>query len=693
MIEPTADRRAPISPQLALRVATLGTVALVLFGIIFFRLWFLQVLSGDQFLAEATQNRVRSQPVQAPRGEIVDRDGNVLVRNRKALVLQLDPREIPEEERVLAAEFGDARAARSRKRPGFRGPRVPVPPPPAELRARFERIRPLTDLSVDELQRRVLTKLYQEPFVPVLLKKDIKPAVQQYIVERSEQFRGVEAKTLYLREYPNGKAGAQLFGTVNQITEEQLGTERYLGVRQGAIVGQSGLERTYDRYLRGKDGTERIYVDAANRPIGRRTARAGRPGRQLRTSIDLKLQKVGQAALARAARGKPGAFLAMDPYTGKVFAMGSAPSFDPNELSRPLTTKRFDALYGDDSGAPLTNRAVSSLYSTGSTFKPVTALAALDEGVTTTSRSILDEGVITLFPDDAGNPTRQNAKKTAFGPVDLRKAMAVSSDIYFYVVGKETFSAGKGRALQRWARRLGFGRLTGIDTGSETKGVVPDEKWRDDLNDAEARCRKGVKTPSDKPKAKGAPCGIADGSNRGYSAGDDVNLAIGQGDLQATPMQVGLSYAALATGGRIPTPRLGMSIEEGGTGRLVQELPAAPGRTVKLPPAGLATIREGLRAAASEDGGTSTDVFADWDHGRWPIHGKTGTAQTSKGDQSWYAAYVPRSATNPKPLLVVATVERGGFGAEAAAPLARQLFSQWYTEKPGPFNAGTNASL
>ena len=691
MIEPTADRRAPISPQLAVRVATLGMVALVLFGIVFFRLWFLQVLSGDRFLAEATQNRLRPQPVQAPRGFIVDREGNPLVENRKAIVLQLDPREIGEEERALVARWGDAVVKRGLRPKGSRGPQIPIPPTPPALRERFDRLGKVTDLTVAEIQELVVVGLYQEPFVPVRLTEDVEPAVRQYVVEHPKQFPGLDIRDVYLRKYPNGRVGAQLFGTVGEINLDQIGTKRYRGVRQGSVVGQNGLERTYDKYLRGRDGVEDIFVDAAGRPIGSRLAQRGRPGRQLRTSIDLRLQRAAQVSLGRAARGKPGAFVAMDPYTGEVFAMGSAPSFDPNELARPLTTKRYDELFGDDSGAPLTNRAVSSLYSTGSTFKPVTALAGLAAGVTTPSKTIVDAGKIQLFPGPNG--MRQNAKATPFGSVDLRRALSVSSDIYFYLLGKEIFYSEQSRALQSWARKLGFASLTGIDTGAETRGVVPSRKWRDDLNQSEADCRASRKFPSGAPKKRGAACGIADGENRPFGAGDNVNLAIGQGDLQATPMQVALSYAAIATGGTIPTPHIGVRIEDE-QGRTIQQVKSEGARTVKLPPAGLATIREGLRSAASDPGGTSTDVFAGWDHARWPIHGKTGTAQvTATGlDQSWYAAYVPKSQTNTKPLLVVATVEGGGFGAEAAAPLVRQIFSQWYLKTPGPFNAGASVT-
>jgi len=676
MIESTPDRRVPISPQLAVRVAGLGMLAFVLFGVIFFRLWFLQVLSGDQFLAEATQNRVRTQPQQAPRGFIVDREGDPLVKNRKAIVLQLDPREIPEEERQLAARWGNAVARRAARRPQFRGPQIALPAVPVSLRARFERLKRVTGLTVEEIQELVVVGLYQEPFVPVRLTEDVTPAVRNYVEEHRKDFRGLNVRTVYLREYPNDSVGAQLFGTVGEINANQVGAKRYRGVKQGSVVGQGGLERTYDQYLRGQDGVERIFVDAAGRPIGSTLSQRGRAGRQLRTSIDSKLQKAGEAALRRASRGKPGAFVALDPHTGAVLAMGSAPSFDPNELARPLTKKRSAQLYGPQSGAPLVNRATSSQYPTGSTFKPVTAFAGLASGQTTPERVINDAGFIQIGVGKAGR--RQNAGAQAYGPVDLRRALQVSSDVYFYDLGVRIFNNG-GRALQSWSRKLGFGRLTGIDTGAEAVGTVPSRAQRDALNRAEAKCRREQKKKS---------CGIADGTNRPYNLGDNVNLAIGQGDLTATPLQVALSYAAIATGGRIPSPHLGMRIEDE-QGKLIQKLKPKPARTVALPPAGLQAVRDGLRRAASEAGGTSTGVFADWDHQRFPVYGKTGTAQVAATglDQSWYAAYVPRTATNKRPLVVVATVEGGGFGAEAAAPMVRQIFSTWYTGKPGPFQA------
>lgn len=681
MIEPTADRRTPISPALAVRVAALGTVALVLFAVIFFRLWFLQVLSGDQFLAEATQNRVRERAQQAPRGFIVDRKGEPLVENRRAIVLQLDPREIPEEERELAAKYGDAVSRRAIKRPEFRGRAIALPPPPAELAARFAKMRRVTDLSVTEIHELVLTRLYQEPFVPIVLVEDVEPAVRQFVVEHKKDFPGLEVRELYLRDYPNKAVGAQLFGGVGEITKKQTDSdaERYRGIEAGSVVGQSGLERTYDRYLRGEDGVEQIYVDATGQPLGAKVVREGRGGRQLRTSIDIALQRSAQAALGRAGRGKPGAFVAMNPENGEVYAMGSAPSFDPNELVGKLTPKRSRELYGPQSGAPLVNRATSSEYPAGSTFKPVTALAALSSGLLDPNAEINDVGFIQLSEGPGGR--RQNAKAQANGAVNLVKSLRVSSDVYYYILGQRIFRRG-GRALQTWSKKLGFGRLTGIDTGAEAIGTIPSREQRDALNQAEEDCRR---------KEKKRSCGIADGTNRPYTEGDNVSLAIGQGDLTATPLQVALAYSAVATGGTIPTPHIGVAIEDD-QGRPITMLKEKAPRRVKLPATGLADIREGLRQAASEDGGTSSGVFAGWDHGRWPIHGKTGTAEVfATGlDQSWYAAYVPRTATNKKPLVVVATVEGGGFGAEAAAPMVRQIFSSYYTGRAGDFQAGGN---
>jgi penicillin-binding protein 2 len=308
------------------------------------------------------------------------------------------------------------------------------------------------------------------------------------------------------------------------------------------------------------------------------------------------------------------------------------------------------------------------VYPTGSTFKPITALAGLTKGVVTPDTPINDPGCIAI-----GTREFCNAKQTAHGVVSLRKALQVSSDVYFYTLGRDTDSPAE--PIQKWGRRLGLGHTTGIDLPGESGGNVPDRKWRDRVGRREQRCRKrrGIALTSI------VGCGISD--MRPWSTGDNVNLSVGQGDVQASPLQMAVAYAAIANGGKVVRPHLGLQVEDE-QGRLLQKIDRGNARRVRIDAGHRQAIMDGLHLAASAPGGTSTGVFAGWPHDRFPVFGKTGTAETSKGDQSWYVAYVPSPV---KPIVVAVTVERGGFGAEAAAPAARQLLSQWFFGRPGKF--------
>ncbi len=663
MIDPVSDRRPPITPQLALRVAILGAVALGLFAIVFFRLWYLQVLSGDQYLADANTNRVRELRIQAPRGEIVDRSGRVIVRNKRAVVVQMDPAKLPVAERDLAAEWGRRAGARAARPRGRRGPAIAIPPiPGAELRARYERIARVLDTSADAIHKRVVRSLVLVPYSAVRLKTDVPRSVLAYLSERSERFPGVTVDEVFVRDYPHDRLAAQLLGTVGEVSPRQLKQERYRGVGQGTFVGQAGLEKTYDRYLRGSNGVRRVQVDAFGRPIPNDRLRDRRPvaGRQVKLSLDYDLQRTGQRALAGPLNGgnNPGAFVALDPRNGEVLAMGSHPTFDPAVFTKPITQKRADQLFGDDGGAPIVNRAVAGRYPTGSVFKPITAMAGLESGAITPDTVIDDPGCVKV-----GTQEFCNAGKVANGAVALRPALGVSSDVYFYRVGQRLFSEER-QVLQSWSRRLGVGRSTGIDLPDEFRGVVPDRQWRERLNERERKCR---------PGNKGRPCYALD--IRPYNPGDNVNLAVGQGDLQATPLQMAVAYATIANGGKVVRPHLGLEIEDG-QGRLIQRIERAAARRVKFDPANRQAIMDGLRAAAQASNGTSYDVFADWPHDRFPVFGKTGTAERQpQADQSWYVAYVP---SKTRPIVVAATVERGGWGASTAAPIVRLLLSEHF---------------
>ncbi len=665
MIDPVGERRPPISPQLAWRVAILGGIALALFAIVFFRLWYLQVLSGDQYLAEANDNQVRQERIQAPRGDIVDRNGETIVTNRRAIVVEISPAGLPAEEREAAATWGQRMSQRALRPDGFKGEPTKIPDiPTQELRERFRRLAEVLGegTTATEIQRRVIQSLAQVPYAPVRVETDVERSVMNYVQERQKLFPGVTVEQVYLRQYPRTTLAAQMLGTVGEIQQKQLDWKHFRGVRQGTVVGQGGLEYQYDRYLRGIDGSREIQVDALGNPKGELREVSPKAGQRLKLSLDLGLQRTGQEALTGEANpgGQPAAFVAMNPENGEILGMGSYPSFDPNLLTKPITQDRYDALFGEEAGSPLFNRATNGLYSTGSTFKVATALAALQSGTIGASEQINDQGCIEI-----GDREFCNAKKEPNGPVDMLRSIKVSSDIYYYLLG-QTLDSRKGQLLQKYAKDLGFGRSTGVDLPSEAEGVVPDRAWRKEVAEAERKCRARRNVPS---------CGISD--MRGWNTGDNVNLAIGQGDLQATPLQLAVAYSTIATGGRVPTPHVGLEVENE-SGELIQRIERAAARRVKVDKGARDVIMEGLRAAAMEEGGTSYDVFSDWPEDL-PVYGKTGTAQrTGKPDTSWYSAYVP-GGRGRSPLVVAAVVEECGcYGAEAAAPIVRLVLSQHF---------------
>jgi len=660
-LTPPEDRRAPITPQLALRVAILGGVALALFAIVFFRLWFLQVLSGDQYLAQASTNRVRDILVQAPRGELVDRHGRVLVENRRAVAVVVSPPKLPQ---------GAGERARELTRLSHV---IGMSTKSQKCRVDRDVVRVM---EADCLVRRGVWNL---PYANVTVKTDVSREVAFFIAERAQQFPGVSIQQVFLRRYRFGDLGAQLFGTVGQVNGGQLKQDHYRGVRGGTTVGQSGLEYTYDRYLRGRDGATRVQVDALGQAKGYLPTRQPVPGANLGLSLDLGLQRAGQLALAKGielanANGNPsqgGAFVALDPRSGEVLAMGSAPTYDANLFARPLSQQAYDAHFGEGANDPLVNRAISGAYPVGSTFKIVTAAAALTAGIITPDTAYFDTGTFRQ-----GALVRRNAGGANYGSVSLRSALQVSVDTFFYDLGArlnaDPSSHPNGGQLQAWARKFGFGGPTGIDLGGEQGGNIPTPRWRDRQNRLQAKCeRTYAKHPKAAARAYSAGCVFADGTDRPWSVGDNTNLAVGQGDFLATPLQLAVAYAALENGGTVVRPHVGLQITDP-DGRVLQQIAPKPARRIDVRPTDLQAIQDGLRAAAQQPGGTSFDVMGTFPK---PVYGKTGTAQTSRGDQSWYVAYVPDPV---RPIVVAATVEQGGFGAEAAAPAVRLILSKWF---------------
>jgi len=609
-----SDSRAPVTPQLSLRVAVMGGVALVMFGVIFFRLWSLQVLSGPKYRAEADNNRVREITVQAPRGRVVDRNGQLLVDNRAGYAVELDPAKMPKDSHqrsLLYIKLG-----------------------------RILQMRPR------DIRERAHSEFLALKFAKATIKQDVSAPVYQYLLENQDKYPGVTVEQVFLRLYPRHQVGAQLFGTVGRITGGELKQKEYRGVPENDRVGQSGLEYSYDRYLRGLDGADRVQVDSEGNLKGEISVRAPTVGHQLKLSLDYNVEQAGQNAIA----SDEAAFVAMDVHTGEVIGMGSNPSFDPNAFAKSITESDYKALTSDSNGAPILNRAIQGLYPTGSTFKLITSTAALQSGLSTPDTVIDDPGQIQI-----GNIVFQNAGHAANGAIGLLDALRVSSDVYFYSLGAQLNNYKDHHQLQEWAGKLGLGHHSGIDLPQEYKGLVPSPEWRNALY------RKLYKQD---------PNCLQNGTCRPWSIGDNVNLAVGQGDVEVTPLQLATAYATIANGGTVVRPHLGLDVEDA-AGRVLQELSSPPVRHLNIDPTTRGAILTGLHMAADTPGGTSYPVFKDFPI---PIAGKTGTAQKGGGrpDQSWYVALAPYP--DPK-YVVAATFEHGGFGVQTAAPAVAKILA------------------
>lgn len=592
----------PRGSRLALRVAVVGGLTVALFAVLFFRLWNLQVISGAKYLAEAKNNRTRSFKVIAPRGDILDREGKTLVKNRTSLTLQLNTAKLPAD--------------------------------PARQQTELAQLGKLVHMSPKQVRRRIRKEEEVAGGAPVTLRRDVGYDLVYYLEENQHRFPGVSVQRVFVRDYPQGTRAAQVVGSVGEVNEEELEEGPYKNKEPGEEVGQAGVEYTYNHYLEGKPGLTRIQVNALGEPTpgGRLVSVPPTPGDSLRLTINGSIQAAGESALA--SRGLPGGFISMNVHTGEILGLGSFPTYNPTELIPPLSQAQVNRLIRSEA-APLVDRATEGLYPTGSTFKLITALAALEGHLITPQTVVNDTGNITI-----GGQEFEDSEGIGNGPVDMVSALRVSSDVYFYLLGAKMWETNQ---LQHWAHELGIGRPTGLDLPVRENGLLPSKQWRDQLY-------KEGKT------------------ERPWSVGDDVQLATGQGDLQTNPLQMAVAYATLANGGTVVTPHVGLQIEDA-AGRIVKEFAPKPRRHVHINPAWRSIILEGLHEAAQSPGGTSYSSFE-----AFPIQvaGKTGTAERLgyANTQSWYCVLAPYP--NPR-IVTVVTIEEGGFGAESAAPAAKEI--------------------
>jgi penicillin-binding protein 2 len=353
----------------------------------------------------------------------------------------------------------------------------------------------------------------------------------------------------------------------------------------------------------------------------------------------------------------------MEPRSGQILAIGSYPSFNPNLFAKPLTERQYETL--TEGAGALTDRAVDGTYPTGSTFKPITAMAALEANVITPTEGLGAGKCITV-----GTEPFCNAGHAEYGAVGLVEALKVSSDTYFFEVGERANSYGN--VIQNKARQLGIGTPSEIDLPEEFAGVIPDRQWLAQRNREEAQCKREKHLST---------CGLLAEPGAPWTVGYNMQLAVGQGDLLTDPLQMAVAYSALSNAftheghGWVPHPHLGMQIDDS-SGALVQDLSFPQLRRVNLNEGDISLVMQGIHEAASEAGGTSADVWAGWNQAAHPVYGKTGTAQhEGKEDQSWYMCYV---GDQSRPIVIATTVEQGGFGAETAAPIARLIAAKWF---------------
>jgi penicillin-binding protein 2 len=639
------DEPYRLTPRVALRIGILGVVTLAVFAALFLRLWALQVLQGTQYLKTAQNNQLRTVRLQAARGPILDRHGKVLVMNAAATAIEIWPADLPKNYAVRQAEL----------RRLSRIAQVPLYQIGAAIRSRGN-----------------------DPLTPVTLKASAREDQIHYLAEHRTEFPGVQTTQTYIRHYPYQSLAAQILGYVGEISPAQLKVDEKKGYRAGDEIGQAGVESSYDSWLRGKPGQAQMRVDSHGRPRSVLTlTHPSQAGQALRLTLDLGVQKAAESALAYgirlaqnngqwAARG--GAIVAIDPTDGSILGMASSPTYKPSVFAGRVTTKALAAAglttaTAEQKNFPSVNRALAGTYPPGSVFKPVTALAAMQEHLLSPYAYVPCTGSYT-------SPNDRNAKKQVFHnwdpfvnqTMDLPTALAYSCDTYFYALGDKFWAlpAERGSPQQRWASRFGFGAHTGIDLGPEARGLLPTPDWR-----------KRTFT------AKTDPCCWQ--VDRLWKPGDSIQLAIGQKDLLVTPLQMARFYALVANGGKLVTPHLMLDVENlNKTAVPVPALPAPQASNVDA--AALAIVRQGLYEATHVSFGTSAAVF-----GSFPvaIAGKTGTAEkvvhlpnyTGLQNQSWWCGFGPYN--NPK-LVVCAVIENGGHGGTAAAPAALKVFQQFF---------------
>jgi penicillin-binding protein 2 len=610
-----------------LRLAVLGMVVLSLFSALLARLWYLQVLAAPSYKVEAQHNSVAVVYTEAPRGRILDRNGKVLADNRVVLAL------VAHREKV--------------------GPDSPV----------LARVADLVGATVDDLKARLADERYSQ-FKPVPLATDVPKEKLIYVREHQDDFPGIEGLQLTERIYPNGTLAAHVLGTIGEINDKELAARKADGYRAGETIGKSGAELSYESDLRGQPQIEKLEVDSSGRVQRTLGLQPAVQGHDVRLSIDIDIQRLAEESLAQGidlARkstdfltGKPfiangGSVVVLDPRDGSVLAMASNPTYDPNEFINGISVQRFAQLNDPAGNYPLNNRVTQGLYAPGSTFKLATGMAALKDGLITPKDTFNDTGSYTITGERPLTVT--NARGARNGIVNITQAITVSSDVFFDWLGQR-FWDGRGKygqaAIQDVARSLGMGDYSDVDLPFEADGRVSDPAGRERLH-------------KDNPDAFPYP---------EWFTGDNVNVAIGQGDTVVTPLQMANAYATFVNGGTVYSPHVGQAVLDR-DGQEVRTIEPKVVRRSEIPPSVKDPLQAGFKGVVANPLGTAFASFSGFPLAAFPVAGKTGTAEVAgKQDTSLFTAYAP--ADNAK-YVVTVVLEQAGLGATAAAPVARRV--------------------
>ena len=633
----------------AKRSHRIGIAIFMLFSLLFARLWFLQVNARENFIKNAKFKRERVIVAEAPRGRVLDRNGKVLIDNKYVPSISLQK------------TIGATNALEICKE-----------------------IAPILGIPSTLLFERWASDA-NDPIKPVVIARGVSFEALTFISERQSEYAGIEVIQVPVRVYKYGDVGAHLLGYTGLVSQDDI--DENDAYRLGDYVGKSGVEKTYEGYLRGKPSIEKVEVDNKGRVVKTLSKTKSTPGNDVFLTVDIETQVAAEKQISRGtvrtkereisdqlltdgtspskskstkvekekiftSTSKPGASVLIEPDTGEIITMASYPTFNPTAFLRGTVSQdEFDEANLPKNNFPLNNRTIQGQYPPGSTFKLVSAIAALNSGLLTKDKVILDGGKIII-----GNQEFTNAGSTAYGPVALTKSLAVSSDIYYYLIGREFWQIWnknnndpKGLALQETAKGFGLGKLTGLDNDVEQPGRIPS------------------------PESKKAIAEAIGSSDTQWLPGNNVQFAIGQGDTLVTPLQLARIYATFANGGDLLTPTNLKRIETH-DGKLIKKSKVVKVGHVPLKKENRDAIIEGLRGAVTGGDGTANTAFAGS-----PIignvYGKTGTSEvTGKADHALFAGVYSKDGYKVAGMVLM---ENSGFGGEVAAPMLRRIFEKY----------------